>query len=358
MYENKKICILGITGSIGRQTIDIAKKLNFKIVGCSYYHNHQLAKKIINNNNIKHVYCALNKNGSFNQLIKKCKPNLVVNAIVGMPGLKATLAAINNNVDIALANKESLVVAGKFIFKLAKIKKINILPIDSEHTNLYNQLMHLNTNIINSIYITCSGGSFFDWTNKQKQTINYKQATKHKNWLMGAKITIDSNTLMNKCFEIVEAYWYFKTNRINVLLDKKSHMHSAVLTNDGSFYYSCSSPNMSNAIKLALTNFKIDLRKKQQLSPTNSYYPVINNIKPICWGYDIINDKTNSLGIIINCANDVAHELFVKSKIKFNQILPLISWGIKNIKKHKIHSINEVFDFYKTIKNKIFLNWK
>ena len=358
MYKNKRICILGITGSIGRQTIIVAKKLNFKIVGCSYYHNYQLAKKIINANNIKYVYCALNKKGSFDQLIKKCKPHLVVNAVVGIAGLKATLAAINNGIDIALANKESLIVAGKFIFDLAKRKRINIYPIDSEHSNLYNQLLHFNTNDINNIYITCSGGNFFGWTNKQKQKITYEQAIRHKNWLMGPKITIDSNTLMNKCFEIIEAYWYFKTNRINVLLDKKSYIHSAILTNNGSFYCSYSTPNMSNAIALALTNFKVCFNKRKYSYPSNNYYPLINNIKPIHWGYDVIDDKTNSLGIIINCANDVAQELFIKNKIKFNQIITLISWSIKNIKKQKINSISEVFDFYKKIKKKITFNWQ
>lgn len=358
MYKNKKICILGITGSIGQQTVIAVKKLNFKIVGCSYYHNFQLAKKLINSNNIKHVYCPLDKNGSYDQLIKKCKPDLVVNAIVGIAGLKATMAAINNNVDIALANKESLVVAGKFIFNLAKRRKINIFPVDSEHSHLYYQLLHINTNDINNIYITCSGGKFFDWSSKQKQKITYNQAISHNNWLMGPKITIDSNTLMNKCFEVIEAYWYFKTNRINVLLDRNSYLHSAVLTNNGSFYYSYSTPNMLTAISLALTNFKICLNNKKRLCHMNNYYPLINDIKPICWGYDVINDKTNSLGIIINCANDVAQELFIKNKIKFNQIITVISWAIKNIKKQKIHSVNEVINFYQKVKEKISFNWR
>lgn len=257
--KNKKIVICGITGNIGQQTIEVCKKLKFDIVGCSYYDEHQLCQKLAKANKIEHILCCCDtKHGNcqnFHDLLKKSRPDLVVNAIVGFAGLEASITTIEAKVDLALANKESLVVAGYFITSLARKNHVKLLPIDSEHTSLMNLVLSANKPI-NQLYITCSGGSFLTYSNKQKRLVTYQQATKHPNWSMGEKITIDSNTLLNKCFEIIEAYWYFKTNKINVLLDPKSIVHSAIMFEDGGFALAKDISDMHHFIALAINNFQ------------------------------------------------------------------------------------------------------
>jgi len=351
----KRIVILGITGSIGTQTVAICKKLGFDIVGCSYHTNHLLAKKLIKENKIKNVYCSSNNKlfncSSFDQLIKKTKPDMVVNAIIGFAGLDGTIATLNNKVDLALANKESCVVAGHLIFKYAKKHGIKIIPIDSEHTNLYKQLLEVDQKEVNQIYITCSGGKYFKKQKSVLKKVTYQEATTHKNWSMGQKITIDSNTLMNKCFEVIEAYWYFNTKRINVLLEPTSIIHSAVLLNDGTFSYSHSLPTMTLPICWAINNFKAPLAylNKDKAEAITPVLKLINDIKPIKWAYDVINDKTHSLGIIINTANEIAIKLFKENKISFDEIIPFIEKVIITTKRVNIKAINQIKDLVNRI---------
>lgn len=358
MGKSKSICILGITGSIGTQTIKVAKELGYKIVGCSFHTNKTFGKKIVKQNKIPFFYCSddllIGNCSNFSDLIKKCKPDIVVNAIVGFAGLSATLAALENKVDLALANKESVVTAGWYIFKYAKRHKIKVLPIDSEHTNLYFQILNAKPNSINQIYITGSGGKYLCKTPKN---VTYDEATKHKNWLMGNKITIDSNTLMNKCFEVVEAYWYFKTHRINVLLDKTSNIHSAIMLNNGDFYYSFSKPNMVEPIKMALSDFRYYPTTKTKLELTNTLVR-IDNLCPINWAYQIMKDKTNSLGILINAANEVAIKLFQAKILRFDQIVEYIANSIKKIKLRKIKNIKQIYEFDKFVRLASIKYWK
>jgi len=353
--SSTKLVILGITGSIGTQTVALAKKLGYRIVGCSYHTNHESAKKIIKANKIKHVYCSSSKKGSFDQLIKQAKPDLVVNAIIGFAGLEATIAAIKNKVNIALANKESLVAAGKLVMDLAKAKKVRVLPIDSEHSNLYRQLLTCDTKDVNQIYITGSGGKYLNQPKSIMSKVTYEQATSHKNWVMGPKITIDSNTLMNKCFEVIEAYWYFKTKRINVLLDKTSLIHSAILMNDGSFSFSESLPLMTTPIAWALTNFNCPTSIENAVAKTHTteVMPLMNDIVPIKWAYEVINDKTNSLGIILNAADEVAIKLFKNKKLRFDQIVDFIAKAKKNIKPKTIKTYAQVKAFDKYVREQL-----
>lgn len=358
--KNTKLCILGITGSIGTQTVAIAKKLGYKIVSCSYHKNIELGQKLVKYNKIPFSLCSHDTSKGncldFNNLIKKSKPDLVVNAIIGFAGLKATTAALKNKINIALANKESVVVGGKFIMPYAKKHNIKIIPIDSEHTNLYYQIAQAGYDNINQLYITCSGGKYWDKSKDQLKKVTYNQATSHKNWSMGQKITIDSNTLMNKCFEVIEAYWYFNTNRINVLLDPTSIIHSAILLNDGSFAISHSQPKMTNPIAWAISDFKTPL-VLPAIPKTNVLYK-INDIKPISWAYRVINDKTGSLGIILNAANEVAIQLFKKKMIRFDQILDFIENSMNKIKPTIIKSIDEIYTYDKLVRLQSIKYWK
>ncbi len=345
----RKLCILGITGSIGQQTVTLAKKLGYQIVGCSFHNNIKLAKTTIKQNKIQYFYCSSNvihgNTASFDELIKKVKPDLVVNAIVGFAGLKGTLATLHNKVDLALANKESVVVAGWYIFSYAKKYNIKVLPIDSEHSNLYYQLLKTNDQDVNQIFITGSGGKYLKASKKDKAKVTYEQAIAHKNWSMGNKITIDSNTLMNKCFEVIEAYWYFHTNKISVLLDKTSLIHSAIMLNNGQFIFSHSKPLMTSPIAWALTDFQYQLTKSEQANFATNILTKMNDIKPIKWAYDVMNDKTHSLGIIMTAADEVAIELFKEKMLRFDQIPDYIENAIKKIKLKPIKTIDEIYEF-------------
>ncbi len=349
MNKRHKICILGITGSIGTQTVAIAKKLGYKIVGCSFHRNNKLAKKIIKANKIKHFYCSHNnENGncqSFDELIKKAKPTLVVNAIVGFAGLAPTLVTLHNKVNLALANKESVVVAGWYIFSYARRHHIQVLPIDSEHTNLYYQLLQTKDEEVNQVFITGSGGKYLHASKSVKAKVTYNQAIKHKNWLMGNKITIDSNTLINKCFEVIEAYWYANTKKISVLHDQTSIIHSAIMLNNGQLLLSHSKPNMTTPIAWAITNFKYQIPKLEKAQVATDVLVKLNHVKPISWAYDVINDPTHSLGIVINAANEVAIQLFKKGMLRFDQIVDYIENSIKRIKRKTIKTIDDIYWF-------------
>jgi 1-deoxy-D-xylulose-5-phosphate reductoisomerase len=173
-----KVLVLGATGNIGQQVISLIKKLNYQLVGISYYANDKLAQKI----EAKYVYSPINKVQSnvksYNQLIKLSNPDIVVNAIVGFVGLKATLATIRNKKTLCLANKESLVVAGQFVMKLAKQKQVNIFPIDSEHTAIY-QIISQKGKSFKKLYITASGGPFYNLSKNELTHISLKQAINH-----------------------------------------------------------------------------------------------------------------------------------------------------------------------------------
>lgn len=362
MNKRIRICIVGITGSIGTQTVAIARKLGYSIVGCSFHSNNQLAQKLIKENKIKYSFCSLNKNNgncnSFDDLFKKSKPDLVVNAIIGFAGLRATLDALHNKIDLAIANKESIVTAGWYIMPYAKKHNIRVLPIDSEHTNLYYQLLLADKNDVNQIFITGSGGKYLNSSRKEMAKVTYEQAINHKNWVMGNKITIDSNTLINKCYEVVEAYWYFNTDRISVLHDPTSIIHSAILLNNGQFAYSHSKPLMTSPIGWAITNFNYKLPNSLKADEQTVVLKKLDHIKPISWAYDIMNDKTNSLGLIINAADEVAINLFKAKMIRFDQIIDYIENAIKKIKRKTIKTIDDLYAFDKEARLASIKYWK
>lgn len=357
-----KLCILGITGSVGTQTVAIAKKLGYRIVGCSFHNNVELGKKIVKEKHIKYYYCSNQiSNGncqSFDDLIAKAKPDLVVNAIIGFAGLKGTLAALHNHVDLALSNKESVVTAGWYIFAYAKKHNIKVLPIDSEHTNLYYQLLQAEDKNVNHLYITCSGGKYLNKPKNVTSKVTYDQAITHKNWKMGAKITIDSNTLVNKCFEVIEAYWYFNTKRISVLHDPTSIIHSAIILDNGQFIYSHSKPVMTGPIGWAISDFSYKLPPSLNAQPKTNILTKMDKIRPISWAYEIMNDKTNSLGIIANAADEVAIKLFKAKMLRFDQITDYIENAMKKIKRCPVKTIDQIYELDKEARLASIKYWK
>lgn len=344
----QRIVVLGATGTIG--SCAIKNNQNHEIVGISYYHHEIQAKAIVNEYHIQYYFspkCDFKNCSSYQELLQKAKPNLVVNAITGVAGLDYSIQTIQAGIDLALANKESLVMAGSFIIALAKQHQVKILPIDSEHSSLYELIQHQDINNIKKLYITCSGGRYFNYNDEQKQSISYEEAIKHPNWTMGSKISLDSATLINKCFEIVEAYYLFNHPQIQALYHPQSIVHSLVEFHDGSVFSNMSTPDMALAIDLAINHFK--KQPKALIKPLNfkqltlTFDEIDQDVwKPIKWAYDIINDQNHSLGIIINVANEYAHNMFKQKLICFDQIYEVIEVAISQFKHFKVKQIADI----------------
>ena len=271
----KGIAILGSTGSIGTQTLEVINehKNLFSVEVLTANNNYDLlikqAKKykpnavvIVNRDKYDKVNSELFKLGikvytgqkSLEQIVESEKINIVLTALVGYSGLTPTINAIKHGKKIALANKETLVVAGDLITKLSKEYNAPIYPVDSEHSAIFQCLVGENNNAIEKIYLTASGGPFRGKKAAELKTITKKQALKHPNWSMGAKITIDSATLMNKGLEVIEAKWLFnlKEDQIDVVVHPQSIIHSAVQFEDGSIKAQLGIPDMKLPIQYAL----------------------------------------------------------------------------------------------------------
>ena len=270
----KNIVILGSTGSIGQNSLEIISKFKdrFNVTGLSANRNIDLLEKQINI--FKPEYAAVNNETSGRELQKKCKNtkiligqqgikklcgikkcSLVLNAIIGSSGLKYTVEAIYNRKNIALANKESYVMAGRIINKLIKKYKVKIIPVDSEHSAIFHLINNLNKKDIEKYYLTASGGPFVNKPVREFMKITIKDTMKHPIWKMGGKITVDSATMINKGFEIIEAHYLFNIdfNDIKVIIHPQSIIHSMVKTKDGEIYAQLSPPDMKFPILNALS---------------------------------------------------------------------------------------------------------
>ena len=340
----KKLILMGASGSIGKQTIDIIKAHpdELCLVGASVGKNLDYLIELLNTFNLKYAYIK-----ERNILLEQNYPNtrfyfgddgliemakitdydMLVNALVGFVGFMPTLTAIENHKDIALANKETLVAGGDIIYKAVNKNNVNIFPIDSEHSAILQCLQGHNEKEIKRLIITGSGGAFRDLNRNQLNDVTLEDALKHPNWSMGAKITVDCATMMNKGFEVIEAHHLFNIpfDKIDVVLHKESTIHSMVEYNDGSIIAQMGCPDMHLPIKYALlypkhladekTNY-FDFSKVSQLNfKTMDYgrYPLVKLAKEIGkYGGNICS--------IMNGANDEAVDLFLKKKIKFIEI--------------------------------------
>ncbi|MGL4950753.1 MAG: hypothetical protein ACRC4M_02875 [Mycoplasma sp.] len=351
-----KILVFGITGSIGNSLVDIIQP--HTIVGVSYFNNQDLAQTIIKKHNIPHYFssnkdCVSNVD-SIDELIIKSKPDLIVNAVTGYSGLEYTIKALEHKINLALANKESLVMAGKFVNQLAKESNVKIFPIDSEHSALY-ELIHTNHKI-KTLYITCSGGSCYLKNENELSNISYQEVIKHPNWAMGDKISHDSATLINKAFEIIEAYHLFNIKNIIALYHPQSIIHGMVEFEDNSIFANMSTPDMRLAIDLAINSFnKSSTPKIKPLSFTNLNLSLndidSNKWKPIKWAYDVIEDQNNCLGLIITIANEKAINAFKSGEIKFNEFYSYIERYIEEYKDIKVTNLNELNVLFEKIKS-------
>ncbi|MCX7876441.1 MAG: 1-deoxy-D-xylulose-5-phosphate reductoisomerase [Melioribacteraceae bacterium] len=371
----KKILVLGSTGSIGQSTLEIVRAFpdKFQIIGLSANQNTEELERQIKEFDIKSVAVSddikanelkdkingkceiLVGSKGIIELVKRNNYDILVTALVGFAGLLPTIEAIKLKKRIALANKETLVVAGEIIIKLLEKYGAEIIPVDSEHSAIFQSLVGENKNHINKIILTASGGPFLNKNIDELKNVTIGEALNHPNWKMGNKITIDSATMMNKGLEVIEAFWLFQLpkDKIEVLIHPQSIIHSMVEFSDGSIKAQLSTPDMKLPILYALTypeRFKYskvntDLKKISNLS---FFEPDFNKFVCLKIAYDVISEGGTS-PCILNAANEIAVDNFLKGKIKFTQIPEIIELALNKIdKKYKIE-IDDVFEAdYKT----------
>jgi 1-deoxy-D-xylulose-5-phosphate reductoisomerase len=350
MSTKKGIAILGSTGSIGTQALEVieaypeyfdlqvitagknadlliqqAKKHKPNTVVIGDETAYKKVKEALWEGNI-HVYCG---EDALCQVVESTEVHTVLTALVGYAGLKPTIHAIEAGKTIALANKETLVVAGEFITKLASEKGVNIYPVDSEHSAIFQCLVGEFHNPIEKIYLTASGGPFRGFSYEQLTQVTLAQALKHPNWSMGAKITIDSATLMNKGLEVIEAKWLFnlKPEQIDVIVHPQSIVHSLVQFEDGSMKAQMGLPDMKLPIQFALTypnRFKTDFPRFNFMNYPNLTFeaPDRTIFKNLDLAYKVM-EMQGTAACSLNAANEVAVEAFLNEKISFLEIAQL-----------------------------------
>ncbi len=371
----KHLSILGSTGSIGTQTLDIVRQHpdKFKIVGLTANQNTELlikqikefgplavsvmdlrkASEVLNFTSIP-VYNGIE---GLNKIATLKEADTVINSLVGSIGVEPTYNAIKAKKNIALANKETLVTAGSVIMKTARENNISITPIDSEHSAILQCIKNENKKDIKKIIITCSGGPFKNHTKEQLENVTKNDALKHPTWNMGAKITIDSATLMNKGFEVIEAHWLYGIDydKIEVVIHPQSIVHSFVEFKDNSVIAQLGLPDMKIPIQYALSypeRFESSFENKLDLAKIkNLEFSLPDFEKFPCLRYAYEAGKIGgTMPAVLNAANEIAVKYFLEGKIKFLDIQKIIR---KMMDLHKVilnPTLKEILEVDKSIK--------
>ena len=351
-----EIVLLGSTGSIGTQTSDVCRAHNIRIKALSARHNLDLLEKQARE--FLPEYVAVSDESSFGEIKSRLADtnikilagsdglcelaalpcDKVVNAVVGMAGLLPTLAAISVGNNIALANKETLVAGGELVMNAAREKNVEITPIDSEHSAIYQCLLGAGDNKISKIILTASGGPFFGKTRAELENIPKEQALNHPNWNMGEKVTIDSATMMNKGLELIEAVWLFGVapSQVEITVHRQSILHSAVEFEDGAIIGQLGSADMRIPIQFALTAPKRLACPAKKLSLTEigtlTFEKPDENVFTCLSAAKKAIEMGGNAPCIINCANEAAVSLFLEEKISFLQIGELVNAALSDVK--------------------------
>lgn len=368
----KKINLLGSGGSIGTQTADVCRRHGFEIHSAAVKSNYKKLAEQAREFNIKRVcifdekYYKPLKDELFDtdieiltgidglcELAADKAADITVNAVVGMVGLRPTIAALESGMQMALANKETLVAGGDIVMKLAAEKGITILPIDSEHSAIFQCIMGIKGDVqkqLKGIILTASGGPFFGKTSSELENVTVEQALKHPNWSMGRKITVDSATLMNKGLELMEACHLFgvKPSQVEIVVHRQSVIHSAVVLADNAVIAQLGVPDMKIPIQLALTYPERCESLSGELSLTD--YGNLTFAKPdydtfVCLKTAVKAAETGgTAGSIVNGANERAVELFLDGKIGFGDIGRGVSGALESIAVKPADTLDAVLD--------------
>ena len=363
----KNITILGSTGSIGTQALEIAEMHSINIQAIAAHSNIDLLEKQARKFKPKYVcifdenfyldlkqrlsdtdICVLTGMDGLCEIASLDNIDIMLNSVVGMVGLIPTITAINKGTTIALANKETLVAGGELVIKLAKDKGVQILPVDSEHSAIFQCLQGNNNKQVNKIFLTASGGPFFGKTKEELKNVSITQALNHPNWSMGKKITIDSATLMNKGLEFIEAMWLFdlKPEQIEILIHRESVMHSAVEYDDYSVIAQMGVPDMKIPIQYALLYPERLHCPTKQLSLTE--YGTLSFKKPDFETFDCLSSCIEAIKIggtapvIVNGANEEAVNQFLNGKISFLKIGELVRKSLESISRKDVNSLEDI----------------
>ncbi len=380
MMNKKSVAVIGSTGSIGQQTLDIiaqhpdkfsaevltantqadllieqALKFNPNVVVIVDKTQYAKVKDALSNTDIK-VFAGKE---SIDDVVQMECVDIVLMALVGFAGLSPTIKAVEKGKLVALANKETLVVGGEYVMKMAKQNNTAILPVDSEHSAIFQCLIGEINNEINKIYLTASGGPFRCFTKDELSKVTVAQALNHPNWAMGKKVTIDSATLMNKGFEMIEARWLFdiEPKKIEAVIHPQSIIHSMVEFEDGSIKAQLGVADMRLPIQYALnfperlpnTSEKLDIYKYSTLTfekPNRELFPCLD------LAYYAI-ERGGNLPAIMNAANEIAVEAFLKEKIKFIEIGNIIEEAFNTFAFVKNPSFEDYFTTDALVKEKL-----
>lgn len=366
----KALTILGSTGSIGVQALDVARGRGIRIAALTAFSGVDTIENQIRE--FKPDLAALADEKAAGDLKRRVSDtptrilggqdgvcecaayknaDTVLNSIVGMAGLLPTLAALNAKKNLALANKETLVAGGRLVTQCARENGVRILPVDSEHSAIFQCLQGRPDNkALKRIILTASGGPFFGKTKKELESVTLEQALKHPNWAMGAKITVDSATMMNKGLELIEAVWLFDVapETVDILVHRESIVHSAIEYDDNSVIAQLGEPDMRIPIQYALTY------PERYPSPVKELrledYGSLTFARPDYEAFECINickDAISRGGLYpacVNSANEQANELFRKGRISFTDIPVLVRAAAQRVKSKENYTLQDVLD--------------
>ena len=366
----KKVLILGSTGSIGVNTLNVIRNFpdRFKIAALTVNSNTELLIEQVNEFKPelvvvtdetvtkelkKHIPAGCTLLRGAEGLIKAASEtdyDILVGAMVGFAGLPPTIEAIKRGKRIALANKETLVVAGELVMKYCKEFGAEIIPVDSEHSAIYQCLVGENKNDVEKLIITASGGPFLNKDKSFFDKATVDEALNHPNWKMGNKITIDSATMINKGLEVIEAHWLFDlpTEKIDVVIHPQSIIHSMVQFKDGSIKAQMGLPDMKLPIQYALSfpeRLENDFQRTDlpALETLNFYKPDFNKFESLKLAFEAL-ETGGTAPCILNAANEVAVEKFLNREIKFSHITLLIQKALEKIGNHQSPGLDTIFE--------------
>ena len=373
MLNSKNIILLGATGSIGKSTLNLLRnnRDKFNLIGVSAHNNASLLSNIVNEFDVPHVVLSnsLNVKDYFGKSelnvgnralidLAQIDCDIVVSGIIGISGLHSAFAAIDAGNHLAIANKETLVTAGKIFVDKSIEKKCNLLPVDSEHSAIFQCLDDSNFHNLDFITLTSSGGPFLNKNIKEFENIKPENALKHPIWNMGKKISIDSSTMINKALEIIEASVLFDLNaeKIEVVVHPEHIIHGLVHYNDGSIIANMGLPDMITPISVALNwpdRLNLNLKKLSlsSIGKLTFLEPDLKKFPGLKFGWDSLSNPKSS-PIVLNGSNEVAVDYFLKGKIKFTDIYYIIEKTLNNYDPVNPKNIDDVVEIDKITRMK------
>ncbi|MBM4165733.1 MAG: 1-deoxy-D-xylulose-5-phosphate reductoisomerase [Ignavibacteria bacterium] len=351
----KRIAILGSTGSIGRNTVEVISYFpsEFRVAYLTAHKNLDLLQEQVKKFRPKGIVVTEECDASvlkkifdaklevlvgeegLCEIVSRNDVDIVVSSLVGFAGLSSTIKAVECGKTVALANKETLVVAGEIITSLAKKYNAKIIPIDSEHSAIFQCLLGETVETVSKIILTASGGPFFRLRKEELENVTLEEALQHPNWNMGKKVTIDSATMMNKGLEVIEAHWLFNVpkEKIDVVIHPQSIIHSMVEFIDGSVKAQLGIPDMKLPIQFALNyperkQFTFPRTNFSQLRELTFYEPDYEKYKCLQFAFDAL-ELGGTATTVLNAANEIAVQLFLEEKIRFTEIPELIRTALE-----------------------------